>query len=593
MTQKITSLIIATILATGSLFATNMSGTYKVGTTEGAHYASLSAAVAAINAATIEGDIVLEITSDITEAANFGLAKDFGTYKLTIRPDADADRTITFTQATANAGPFGHFVIGCATENLGTALSDATVALTNNVTIDGYAVGGNTKRLILQTAEASLTSSAIINIMGESSNITVKNSIINNLSSGTGPMGIYVLQFKGTTKDVSPNNVLISNNTISAKNQTVSGWGVRCNRSGTATTRISGLQIQDNIITASGTCIEIWYCNGVNIRNNEIKVQKGTTTGSGIGVWLRGSTGDMNIADNKFSELVSVQTGTSTYATQGILTGATSVNPFNVNIFNNTFSGMNRSAAGPANLNQTYIADIGYGTTKIFQNTFYLPALTLPTQNGAYNAISFTTANYKADIKNNIFISDENAKSVLIAKAITTGVSDNNIFYLRAGNTNARVVDTHATLEAYKAANPTLDINSKSVNVTFEDAAAGDLRIAGLSIQDMNLEVPKLAEVPNDMFGTVRADLTYAGAHQSTLPFINPSTGTKNPGTNVMIQNTANGIQINLDKESSIEIYAVNGMLIDRTIAAGTFSRALDSGVYVLRINGNATKFIR
>jgi hypothetical protein len=196
------------------------------------------------------------------------------------------------------------------------------------------------------------------------------------------------------------------------------------------------------------------------------------------------------------------------------------------------------------------------------------------------------------DIKNNIFVSDDDNKAVFI-RDVNTTAPDYNIYYLRAGNTNARIASTYATLADYQTANPTLDINSKSVNVTFEDAAAGDLRIAGLSIQDMNLEVPKLAEVPTDMFGTVRANMTYAGAHQSVLPFIDPSTGTKNPGLTALIQRTATGIQLNLEQESVVEIYTMSGIMVDKTIASGTYSRNLSTGVYVIRINGNATKFIR
>lgn len=589
--RKTTLLIITMVMASFSAFAVDMAGPYKVGTTVGADYPSLSAAINALNAATITGDVVFEITSDITEPANFGLAKDLGAFKLLIRPNADANRTITFTQAAANVGPYGHFVIGCATGNLGTALADGTVVATNNVTIDGYAVGGTTKRLNFITPAEALVGSAIVNIVGGCSNTTIKNCIFNNQSSGSSPKSIYIVQFKGTTLDVSPTNILITNNQITTNNNTVSGFGIQCNRSGSATTRITGLQITNNLITASGECVEVYYCNGVNITGNEFKVQKGTNIGSGIGVWLRGSTGDMNVIGNKFTELSSIQIGTGTYATQGILTGATSANPFNVNIINNTFSGMNRSVSGPAALNQSYIAEIGYGTTKIYHNTFYLPVLTLPTQAGAYNAISFTSTSYKADIQNNIFISNEDAKSVLIAKAVTTGAMNNNIYYLRAGNTNARIVDTYATLGAYQTANGTLDVDSKSADVNFVDAAAGDLRITGLSQQDGYLAVPRLDAVLTDIFGTTRAAKTYVGAHESTLPFV--YTSTANPTENIRIITTKTGVEIVLNNESTIELYNSNGMLIEKTRITGIYSRNLSTGVYIININGEATKFVK
>ncbi len=567
-------------------------GVYKVGSTSGADFTLLSQAIDAINAATITGDVVLEITSDITEPTNFGLAKNLGGYKLTIRPDADADRTITFTQTAGNVGPYGHFVIGCATGNLGSALSDGTVVATDSVTIDGYAVGGSTRRLKFETPVAAMSGSAIFNIVGGCNKITIKNCTLNNQSSGSSPMGIYINQFKGAALiDASPQNVLVSNNIINTVNQTVSGYGVRCNRSGSATTKITGLQVIDNTITVSGTGIEVYYCNGVMVSGNEIKVQKGTTTGSGIGVWLRGSAGDMYVKGNKFTQLVSVQTGTGTYATQGILTGATSSIPFNVNIFNNTFSGINRSVTGPAALNQSYIADIGYGTTKIYHNTFYLPTLTLPTLAGAYNAISYTTTNYKADIQNNIFISDEDAKSVLISKAVTTGTMNNNIYFLRKTTGSAKIIDTYSDLASFKLNNATLETGSKSVDVTFADAAAGNLLISGTSVQDGNLKVPVLADVKTDITGKTRdASFTYAGAHESTLPFI--ITGIAKVSEKSPLKVTASGIEITANG-AAVEIITPNGLTISRSVVSGTFSRSLSAGIYIVRINEKAYKIIQ
>lgn len=569
-----------------------MQGTFSVGSAANSDFATLSDAIKSVNdAITVGGDIVFEINSDITEPANFGLAKEMGTNKLTIRPNANADRTVTFTQTAANVGPYGHFVIGCATGNLNIALSDATVVPTGNVTIDGYAVGGNTRRLTFTTPVDALSGSALINIVASNAT-TIKNMIFNNKSTGTSPMSIYINQFKGVAKDLSPMGTVITNNQITSNASTQSGYGIRCNRSGSATTRITGLEITNNLITASGTGIEVNYCSGINISGNEIKVQKGTTVGSGIGVWLRGSTGDMYVVGNKFTELSSIQNGTGTYATQGILTGATSTNPFNVYIFNNMFSGMNRSVSGPANLNQTYIAEIGFGTTKIYHNTFYLPALTLPTQAGAYNAISFTTTNYKADVQNNIFISNEDAKSVLISKIITTGPVNNNIYYLRAGNTYARYVDTYQNFNDYKAAGSPNDIDSKNADVEFADAQNGNLMIAGGSVQNSILKVPGLTAVTTDITGKTRdASYTYAGAHESTLPFT--VTDVKNTSAAGNVFRTKTGIEIRVNENSTIELYSVNGALIDIANVNTTYSRNLENGIYIVKINGKAIKFVK
>ena len=130
--------------------AATMSGTYKVGTAEvSPNYTSLSAAVADINTNGVGGDIVLEITSDITEAANIGLAVNTNGFGITIRPDADVDRTITFTKTTDNTAASGHFVIGQKnlTVSWSNPATDDNTISTSKVTIDGYAVGGTTRRL--------------------------------------------------------------------------------------------------------------------------------------------------------------------------------------------------------------------------------------------------------------------------------------------------------------------------------------------------------------------------------------------------------------------------------------------------------------
>ena len=72
--RKITFLITMLLVAALSFGQTPMSGTYKVGTGETApNFALLSEAVTALNTNGLSGDVVLEITSDITEAANIGL----------------------------------------------------------------------------------------------------------------------------------------------------------------------------------------------------------------------------------------------------------------------------------------------------------------------------------------------------------------------------------------------------------------------------------------------------------------------------------------------------------------------------------------
>ena len=167
--KKFTFLMAALLVAVVTM-AVPMAGTYMIGTGQVApNYATLSAAVADINTNGVGGDIELQITSDITEAANIGLAVNINGFGITIRPDADVDRTITFTQATDNAAASGHFVIG--QKNLTVswttpAITDINTIETSKVTIDGFANGFTTKHLKFTTASGSLAGSRLIMVIG-------------------------------------------------------------------------------------------------------------------------------------------------------------------------------------------------------------------------------------------------------------------------------------------------------------------------------------------------------------------------------------------------------------------------------------------
>jgi len=587
--KKITLLMVALVLTTVAM--AQMSGIYKVGTAEVApNFSSLSAAVTALNANVFSADVVLEITSDITEAANIGLGVDTKGFGVTIRPDADVDRTITFTQLADNSSPTGHFVIGYPTSGLTVAWSIPNTIATNNVTIDGYAVGGSTKRLKITNANTTHGSRVLV-VVGACQNTTIKNCmIVNSTTNASSPFALgAVVRKVGTAAadaELAPNGLIFENNTITCTTSTV-GMGIRITNSGTITSaKVSGFVCKNNIISAQRRILEINYTNGGEIDGNTISLVQPTSTALGYGVWTSaGCSGTFNIYNNKF--IASSCSGADVAAGgQRVLSLGGSVT---CNVYNNTFAGMNRGGTTAAAVNQTYCF---FGCTgKIYNNTFYMPAVTVNTITGYYTAIQLSYAN--PDIKNNIFISNEDAMVNAFYSAVTAGVSENNIFFNRAGKEKSLFVSasTFSTFESYQAANPTKDVNSKSVDVNFVDAAAGDLRIAGISVQDANLSVPRLSDVLTDMFGTVRAANTYAGAHESTLPFI--VTSVDNVEQKALIMRTASGIEVSLDGEASIELYSINGMMIEKTNANGTYSRDLNKGVYIIRINGKATKFVK
>ena len=563
-----------------------MSGTYKVGETITSNFNSLSVAVAALNANGVAGNVVLEITSNIVEDANIGLGVNTNTFGITIRPDADVDRTITFTKTTDNTSPSGHFVIGYTV--LTAAWSDANTITTSNVTIDGYAVGGTTRRLKFTTASASIASSKLTVIVGACQNTIIKNCIYESKSTGGSAQCIGMVTRKGTAIEVGPIGVTIDNNIITSV-ASLSGQGINTTSSGTLTTvKTNGLVVKNNIITAQGRCGWFYYINGGDFDNNEFHLtQLGNANTVNYGLWTgTGTAGDFKIRNNKFIELTTMEaTASGTLGMRGLSlsSGAT------YSIYNNTFAGMNRKSITAATVNLTYIFFGGTSGT-IYNNTFYMPALTAPTTPGYYSAIQLSFAN--PIIKNNIFISNEDACANAFYSAISTGAIENNLLYHRAGNVNARFVTGAAetTFATYQAANPTKDINSKSGNVNFVDAATGDLRIAPASYQDANLQTPRLSEVLTDMFGASRYPQTYKGAHEAEMFIINEISQTE---VSARIIRTFSGVEVILDNQATVEIYTVNGMMIDKIVTSGTYKHDLNNGVYIIRINGKATKFIK
>lgn len=500
------------LLITTLSFAQALSGTYKVGVTEVApNFASLGAAVTALNTNGVAGDVILEITSDITEAANIGLGVNTNGFGITIRPDVDADRKITFTQLADNTSPTGHFVIGYPTSGLTAAWSDANTIATSNVIIDGYALGGTTRRLTFTNTNASHTNARMIMVVGACQNTVIKNCIINNLTTHTGsPFCVGAVVRKGAAIEVAPSNFTIENNILTCTASTV-GMGMRITNSGTlgGSVTVTGFVCKNNIISAQRRILEMNYTNGGQIYGNTISLVQPNSTALGYGIWTAtGCAGTFNIYNNKF--IASSCSGSDTAAGgQRVLSLGGSVT---CNVYNNMFAGMDRAGTATGAVNQTYCF---FGCAgKIYNNTFYMPALTVKTNTGYYTAIQLSFSN--PEIKNNIFISNEDAMVNAFYSAVTTGVSDFNVFYNRVGNTKALFVSGTATstFAAYQAAYPTKDKNSKNVDVNF--VSSTDLTPTGSSIGDPNLATPRIPTVLTDIAGTSRAALTYAGAFEAS-----------------------------------------------------------------------------
>lgn len=72
-----------------------------------------------------------------------------------------------------------------------------------------------------------------------------------------------------------------------------------------------------------------------------------------------------------------------------------------------------------------------------------------------------------------------------------------------------------------------------------------------------------------------------------------PSTGINGKKVDVQIVRTSNGIEARFNGQATIELYNLNGVLIDKTVSSDSYSRDLMNGIYVLRVNGESVKFVK
>jgi hypothetical protein len=69
-------------------------------------------------------------------------------------------------------------------------------------------------------------------------------------------------------------------------------------------------------------------------------------------------------------------------------------------------------------------------------------------------------------------------------------------------------------------------------------------------------------------------------------------TSVESPAFKPVIRTSSTGVQVELDSYSTVELFSVNGVLLDKTSMMGTYEKALHHGVYILLINGKVFKIV-
>ncbi|ROL61821.1 hypothetical protein D9V86_03820 [Bacteroidetes/Chlorobi group bacterium ChocPot_Mid] len=510
--------ILVLFVLTTSLFA-QLSGTYTVGT--GGDYATLKAACDAINASTINGDCTFYIISDLTETVNVGLGKDPSPYTITFKPFTGTTPTITFTQVADNAGASGAWVIGVPNLTV-TSASNYNLVSTRNIVIDGSnTVNGTTRDLSINTQSGINSNTYPIRIFGDADNITLKNL---NVTANQSVSYAVLL----TNRFFSPNNYVPDNVTVQNCNLTntfgSTGQALAISNSGTPTAFPTGIVFRDNLLTARTRGIFLNYAGNTDIFGNEIHVNQ-TGTGSLSEGIMCNQIGDattggqtINIYNNRIIELKSANTNSGTFGIIGIYAQSRG----NYNIYNNFITGIQNTSTGTPDgvyygIGVATSATNGI-TANVYNNTVVATDLTNLTTATAlvysafYLNISGTSGTRVANVKNNLFIQNENGFKCFTFKWFNTSTvtltSDYNDLF--ASGTPIAKIGVAGTTEYDLLSNwqagVLKDANSKSKAVNF--VSSTDLHLTGASIGDNDLAGKYISSYTTDIDGDTR-DLYY------------------------------------------------------------------------------------
>lgn len=506
--KKITILCTA-LMAGMTLFAqetTAMKGAYTVGATDGNDYKTLADAVKDFDTKTIEGDVTFLITTDLTETVNAGIINTTD-FTLTIRPDKDEDRVITYTTVPDNEGPSGNLVIG------GDMTKDIPFATTptKNVVIDGAAEGKDTRRLsIIGTATGGRT----VVVYGKVENAAIKNCIIKHTRTSKTNYALEIRTESNT--DNAPIGLVVENCYLevigSVNTQTVvfNGAAKKTAAGVPTNTTIRNCEIVSNLRGI--------FLNGamdVNIEGCTFRLAKASAGYLAHGIMGNSQAGVINVKGNKFIENGTANASAGDYGIQSITaSGGATV----WNIENNYFAGYD--ALGAVAEKNIKLCAVRCGDSCVVRhNTFYMPKLTnapaTPAMSSAPVSLLYLAGAKTNLVQNNIFVCDEDVANVSLIRGSLTDNTTGNKFYCKEGNAvivaGAEMCKDFAALETAYA---TQAATSKWVNVNFTDAAKGDLSLAGESDGDVNLGVARLEDVQKDINGKDREATTYAGAFE-------------------------------------------------------------------------------
>ena len=490
-------------------------------------YTSLHAASLDLYTTPLTDDCIWLICTDLDETINAGITNNTE-HSLIIRPNADEERTITYSTTADNVGPSGNIILGGIPESTQATNIKWVARPTNNVTIDGFAEGGSLHRMKIIGSDAG---GRTIALYGAVTNAAIKNCVIDaprvrTNSTATYAMEIRVEQLAGGTPsaanktDNTPTGTLIENcqlSVLQSKNaQTIVFNGAN---SKTAAGKPQNTTIRNCEIISNLRGVFFNGANDVNIEGCTFRLPSASPGYLAHGIMGNSQSGIINVKGCKFLELKTNNVSAGDYGIQGITaSGGATV----WNIENNIFTGLDALMEGAATKAIKLCAVRCGDSCAVRHNTFVMPVLTYKPTTELMSAtpisLLYLAGTKKHFAENNIFVSHETEANNSLIRG---GLNENcgrNVFYHDGGN--AAIVAGAAVCEdmnKVRASYPTQAATSKWLNVAFD----ANMALIGNSIDNVILSVPAIAEVATDINGATRHNPTYAGAEEaSVLPTI-------------------------------------------------------------------------
>ena len=527
----------------------------------------------------------------------------------TIGANDGTTESITYTAGATGGGVNGFSI-----------QSPGTINMQNNII--GSITGGN--------ADANATNIYGANIStAVTGTVTFNNNIINNITASSPSTG--AAQTICGIINNAVNNITISGNTMANLNNATTNvtpataGNVNGIKSANGTNTITNNIIHDLTIANTNTtgpvstsvCGILLYGSTAAINGNtNVRTVTGNTiynlyntypsfAGYICGIIFYGAFTANNTVDHNFIYNLGV-TGATSVAAKVYGIRATGYAGSTTTYSNNIITLGGNTATTIHGINETGALNVN---NNFYFNTVYIGgSLASGVVNKSY-CLNSTAATNARNFRNNIFVNTRSTTSGVdslhyaVCLAVTGGTLtlDNNDYYVSGtggvlgnygGGTTAISSFNLSTLAAWQNASgtpagPGQDVNSLAINPTFA-TAGGTLAIDYKPSPTVALPGIAVTGVTTDYLGSTRPGTPEMGAFETVTTKLNNV-----ERTSATIIRNASGIIVPLNGESTIALYTISGMLIEKTKANGTYSRDLNNGMYIICINGKAYKFIK